>query len=158
MNYDLNTKEDRLNFIRRVNSLLKNKRKNVSLVDESNRTLSQNAYIHVLCRILAAQTGVTEEYAKQVYFKDLANPGLFNLVSKDALTGTMVKYSRSTRDLSVPEMRKAIYNFRTWAAENGFYLPEAVIADDGSMSFATDRDGSAYHQAVISTSKMEHYL
>lgn len=158
MNYDLNTKEERLSFIKRVNSLLKNRRSNVALVDESNRTLNQNAYIHILCRIMASQTGVTEEYAKQVYFKDLANPGLFSLVSKDSLTGKMIKYNRSTKDLSVPEMRKAIYNFRAWASENGFYLPDAHIEDDGSMTFASDQDRSAYHQAVIQTSKMEQYL
>lgn len=155
MNYDLTSKEDRKNFIRRANQLLKNKRGNVCLKDESNRTLKQNSYIHTLCRIMATQTGVSEAYAKQVYFKEIANPSVFVTVTKDKVTGKAVKYCRSTCDLSIPEMRKAIVNFRNWASENGYYLPSANIADDGTMTFTSDYDKMAYHQAVISTSKIE---
>ena len=158
MNYDLTTKESRLRFIRRCNALLKNQRTNVVLIDESNRTLNQNKYIHVLCRILAADIGVTEQYAKQVYFKSLANPQLFVTVSKDPLTGEMVKTIRSTCDLTIEEMRKAIDGFRRWAAENGYTLPEATLQDDGTMTFEDDNHKIAFHQAEIETSKMEEYL
>jgi len=158
MNYDLTIKEERKNFIKRANYLLKNQRVNVSLKDDSNRTLNQNSYIHVLCRILAAQTGVTEAYAKQVYLKDIACRDIFVTTTKDKVTGTMVKYYRSTSDLSIPEMRKTISMFREWASENGFSLPDATIADDGSMSFSSQSDSDAYHQAVIQTSKLEDYL
>ena len=153
MNYDLSLKKDRSLFIKRANNLLKNQRTNVALVDESNRTLNQNSYIHVLCRILAADTGVSEQYAKQVYFKELANPDIFISVSKDSITGKMVKFSRSTCELTLQEMRKAISNFRDWAADNGYYLPDANIADDGTVSFSTDDDKAAFHQAEIQTSR-----
>ena len=158
MNYDLTSKEDRKRFVQRANKLLESQRKNVSLVDESNRTLNQNSYIHILCRIMAAGTGVTEAYAKQVYFKELANPEIFVTMTKDPITGKMIKFTRSTCDLSIPEMRKAIQNFRDWAADNGYNLPDAQIADDGSMSFSTPADKSAFHQATIETSKLESYL
>lgn len=158
MNYDLSIQDERRSFIRRANALLKKQRGNVSLKDESNRTLNQNSYLHILCRILAAQTGVTEAYAKQVYLKELANPSLFVTVSKDKITGQTVRYYRSTSDLTIPEMRRAITDFRQWAYENGYYLPEAVIADDGSMTFASEHDKDAYHQALIQTSKLEQYL
>lgn len=156
MNYDLTIKEERNSFIKRANSLLKKQRVNVSLKDESERTLKQNSYIHVLCRIMATQIGVTEAYAKQVYFKDIANPDVFVTTTKDKVTGQMVKYYRSTCDLTIPEMRKAIAQFRTWASDNGYYLPEATIADDGTMSFTTQADADAYHQALIQTSKFEN--
>lgn len=158
MNYDLSIKEERRKFIARANKLLLKQKTNVSLQDESNRTLNQNSYIHVLCRIMASQTGVTEAYAKQVYFKDIANPDLLITVTKDSLTGQMVKYRKSTRDLTVPEMRKAITNFRNWASDNGYYLPSATINDDGSMNFDSEQDKQAYHQALIDTSKLENYL
>lgn len=158
MNYDLTNKDQRLRFIRRCNSLLRNQRNNVCLVDESGRTLSQNKYIHVLCRILAADVGVSEQYAKQVYFKTLANPGIFVTVSKDPLTGEVIKTIRSTCDLTVPEMRKAIIGFRLWAAENGYNLPDATLNDDGTMSFTTDADSIAFHQAEIETSKEDKFL
>ena len=158
MNYDLTIKDERRKFLRYANMLMRKQRSNVSLIDESNRTLNQNSYIHVLCRIMAEGTGTTEQYAKQVYFKELANKDIFVRITKDPLTNSMVKTIRSTCDLTISEMRKAIYNFRTWAAENGYDLPEANINDDGSMAFATAQDQQAYHQAIINTSKTEQYL
>ena len=144
MNYDLAQKDDRKRFVRYANSLLRNKRTNVCLLDESGRTLNQNSYIHVLCRILAMDIGVTESYAKQVYFKEIANRDIFITSTKDPLTGKFVTTTRSTCDLTIPEMRRAITQFRNWAAENGYYLPEANINDDGSMVFASDKDKDAF--------------
>ena len=155
MNYDLTNKENRKRFIARCNSLLKNQRNNVVLIDESNRTLNQNRYIHVLCRILAQDVGVTEEYAKQVYFKELANQSIFVTCTKDPLTGEMVKTTRSTCDLTIEEMRRAISGFIKWAAENGYILPEATLNDDGTMTFNDDQNNEAFHQAEIETSKDE---
>lgn len=158
MNYDLTDKEQRKKFVKYANSLLKNKRSLISLEDKSNRTPSQNCYLHVLCRIMAQETGTTEYYAKQVYFKELANNDLFVRVTKDPLTNNMVKTIRSTRDLTVTEMSKAIDTFIRWAAEQGYALPEAKINEDGSVTFSSDQDREAYHQAVIQTSKAEQYL
>ena len=153
MKYDLTVKEDRAHFVRYANRMLQKQRTCVSLYDESGRTLNQNSYIHVLCRILAQDIGVSEEYAKQVYFKDLANHDIFFTATKDEITGGLVTYIRSTADLKIPEMRKAISNFLSWAAENKYYLPEANVNDDGTMSFSTDKDRQAFHQAEILTSK-----
>lgn len=158
MNYDLSNKEDRKKFLRRANKLMKDQRSNVALTDETNRTLNQNSYIHVLCRILAAETGTTEHYAKQVYFKELANPGLFVRVTKDPLTNQMIKTIRSTCELSIPEMSKAITTFIHWAADQGYSLPEATLNDDGTMTFGSPLDNAAFHQALINTSKVESYL
>ena len=153
MNYDLTNKEQRKKFVKYANSLLKNKRTLVVLEDKSNRTLSQNCYIHVLCRILAQETGVTEYYAKQVYFKELANPDIFVHPTKDQLTGKMIRTVRSSADLSIQEMARAITKFRDWAAEQGYYLPEATLNDDGTMTFASEQDKDAFHQAELMTSK-----
>ena len=158
MNYDLTDKNNRLRFIRRCNALLKNQRTNVCLIDESNRTLNQNKYIHVLCRILAQDIGVTEQYAKQVYFKELANPDIFITCTKDPLTNEMVKITRSTCDLTINEMRRAIDRFIIWGADNGYELPEARLNDDGTMEFRTEHEKDMFHQAEIETSKAEEYL
>lgn len=158
MNYDLTNKEDRKRFVKRANILLKNQRANVALVDESNRTINQNSYIHVLCRIIACDTGVTERYAKQVYFKELANPELFVRVTKDPLTNEMVKILRSTCELSISEMSKAIDTFIRWAAEKGYAMPEATSQEDGTMVFSSADSRKAFDQAIIETSKDEQYL
>lgn len=158
MNYDLTKKDERRKFVQYANRLLAKERTNVRIVDESHRTLSQNCYIHVLCRILAVDIGVTEYYAKQVYFKECANKDLFVRITKDSITGEMVKIIRSTTELTIQEMRKAISNFRQWAFENGYYLPEANLNDDGTMSFASDVDKDAFHDADIKTSKLESVI
>ena len=158
MNYDLTIKEERAKFLRYANSLMRNQRNNVCLIDESNRTLNQNSYIHVLCRILAQDTGTSVEYAKQVYFKELANPDIFIHVTKDPITNQVQKFIRSTCELKVPEMSKAIDNFIIWAADNGYELPAASLNDDGSMEFKSDKDQQAFHQAEIMTSKSNNNI
>ena len=158
MNYDLTNKEDRKRFVRRANALLKSSRHNVALTDESARTLNQNSYIHILCRIMADGTGTTENYAKQVYFKELANRDIFVRVTKDPLTGEMIRTLRSTCDLTIQEMSKAIDGFILWAAEQGYSLPAATVNDDGTMTFNSQADKQAFHQAQIETSKHEQYL
>jgi hypothetical protein len=153
MNYDLTDKEQRKRFVKYANSLLKHQRTLVSLEDRSNRTLSQNCYLHVLCRILAQDTGTSEYYAKQVYFKELANPDIFLKVTKDPVTGKMINITRSSADLTIQEMSRAINNFIRWASENGYILPEADLQSDGTMEFRSMEDQDAFHQAEIETSK-----
>ena len=151
MDYDLSpgNPEGRKKFVRYANRLLEKGRNHVKLVDETDRTLNQNRYLHVLCRILANDIGVTEAYAKQVYMKTLACPDVFVTTTKDPITNELVKVVRSTCDLTIPEMRKVIKGFRDWAADNGYYLPDANINDDGTVSFASDQDKEAFHQASI---------
>lgn len=153
MNYDLSDKTWRKKFIKRANQLLRLQRTNVSLVDESNRTLNQNSYVHVLFRIVADYTGDSEEYVKQVHFKKLVNPDIFIAVTKDKITGQMTKYVRSSAEVSISEMARAITNFILWAAEHDIQLPEARLNEDGTMTFASERDKEAFHQAQLLTSK-----
>lgn len=161
MNYDLRDKQDRKRFLRYANMLMKNQRTNVKLVDESGRTLNQNSFAHVLIRIVASYTGETEYYAKQVYFKQMANPGIFSTVTKDMTTGKMMYILRSTTELSIPEMRMAIAGFKQWVLETfdgKLVLPEATIEDDGSVTFASDSDKNGFEKAEVDASKNEYNL
>ena len=155
MNYDLSQKEDRKKFLHRANMLLRKQRTNVALIDESKRTPNQNSYIHVLCRILAMDTGVSERYAKLVYFKELANPDIFVSVSKDPIAGKPIKFIRSSCDLTVPEMARAIDNFLRWAAEQGYELPQASLNEDGELVFASEEEKEKFHRAQLETSKLD---
>lgn len=158
MNYDLTNKFDRAKFVKYANMLLRKQRNNVILLDESNRTLNQNSYIHVLCRILASETGVTEYYAKTVYLKEMACPDIFISVTKDRTTGKMVRVVRSTTDLSIPEMRKAITRLREWALDINILLPDAEINDDGTVSFNSKEEEEGFVKAEIEASKNEFNL
>ena len=158
MNYDLRNKDDRKKFLRYANSLMKNQRRNVKLIDESGRTLNQNSYLHVLCRIMAMETGVTERYAKDVYFKGMANPDIFISEREDPITTTKMAYLKSTTELTVQEMSRAINNFRHWSEDNGYYLPEADIDDSGNVTFSSQDDKEKFEKAQIETSKLDQYL
>lgn len=153
MNYDLSIKSERDKFIKRANILLKNNRTFVTLSDNSHRTINQNSYIHVLCRILAFETGETEEYAKTIYFKQLCNPHIFCITRRDKITNKLYPIIRSCSDLSIREMQIAISNLLHWAAEHGYYLPEASIDKNGDIEFKSEKDKAAFHQAQIRLSK-----
>lgn len=155
MRYDLTDKKDRAKFVKRANGLLKNHKTTVMLTDESHRTVNQNSYLHVLCRILANETGVSEDYSKQVYFKRLANENIFVKVTNDRIAKKYIRILRSTSDLTVQEMSKAISSFLKWSSDNGYYLPKATLHDDGSLTFDSQKDSEAFHKALIETGREE---
>lgn len=158
MNYDLTNPLHRKQFAKRANDMLRKSCTNAVLIDESKRSIKQNNYLHVLCRILAIETGVTEDYSKQVYFKQLANPTLFIVEEEDKITGVKLQRLKSTAELTKEEMTRAINTFRRWSEENGYYLPEASPDEDGNMNFASEEDEQAYHQAELEASRLENYL
>ena len=124
MVYDLSKPLDREKFKLRVNHLFA-KGKQVELVEKTQRSLSQNAYLHCLLGILAIDQGVTIEYAKEFYYKRHVNRDLFVLTKKDKFLGD-IEVLRSSRDLTKEEMSKSIDKLRNWASsELGCYLPSA---------------------------------
>lgn len=155
MKYDLSNTYDRKRFVRRANQLLKKKAGLINLLDESGRTLNQNSYLHVLIRIMALETGVSESYAKQVYFKIMSNPDLFISEETDNLTGAKVQRLKSTSELKKDDTTKAINNFRHWAENNGYYLPEASLDETDHLVFKTKDDEDAFKKAEIETGKAE---
>lgn len=87
------------------------------------RSLSQNAYLHVIIGYFAAQTANTLEWVKREYYKKLVNPDTFIRTKEDRFMGS-VEYLRSSADLDTAEMTLSIDRFRNWsAAEAGIYLP-----------------------------------
>lgn len=158
MTYDLSNPLHRKLFVKRCNHLLKKNSGSVTLVDESKRTLNQNRYLHVIIRILAMETGVTESYAKDVYFKRLANPSLFVAEKEDNISGTKVQFLRSTASLTKEEMLRAINNFRRWSEDNGYYLPSADEDESGELKFSSETDEEAFKQAELETDRLGAYI
>lgn len=154
MIYDLNNPFHRKQFIRYANRLLKSRCRTAELRNEAKRTINQNSYLHVLLRIMATETGVTENYSKEVYFKQLANPDIFFVDTLDPVKNVTVRHLRSTSDLTIQEMSAAISNFRHWADDEGYYLPEADSDDDGNITFASPEDEATYIQADVETRRM----
>lgn len=122
MTYDLRNSLDRERFRTKALSLM-DKGAAVELTEKTGRTSNQNRYLHAILGVVAIDTGNTLDFTKQEYFKRLVNPDVFVVEIQDKLAGK-VSVLRSTRDLTVEEMRVAIDRFQRWAAENGIYIPE----------------------------------
>lgn len=97
----------------------------VELTEIVNRSLSQNAYLHVLIGIVAMTFGTSLEYAKSVYFKGVANKSIFTRSGTDKRTNQQYTRIRSSAELTKEEMSEAIDRFKKWAATEGVYLPNS---------------------------------
>ena len=93
---------------------------------KARRSLSQNAYLHLLLGYFASQTGNTLDWVKRQYYKKTCNPDIFIGEREDPLLGR-VRYIRSSRDLRTDEMSLSIERFKHWSlTEAGICLPDAT--------------------------------
>ena len=140
--YNLKKAVDKERFINRVKFLLDKQ----ALVDMTrifpNRSLNQNAYMHILFEYLASEIGVDMEYVKQKLFKIMVNRDMF--IKEVEFLGEREFYCRSSADLTVDKAVIAINRFKSWSAmELGITLPdnrndqlvEAFQAIDSSKEF-----------------------
>lgn len=123
MLYNLSNDLDRERAAVRWQSLV-SKGAMVDLTERRQRTLSQNAYLHLLLGVLAMEFGERMEYCKSVIFKRVVNPELFVQRVNDRFAGE-TEILRSSRDLTTEEMTTAIDRLKVWASQQGIYLPDA---------------------------------
>ena len=91
MRYDLQNELKRKNFSLAVKRAWdKNLVVDFSVVKQ--RTLDQNSYLHVALTYLARESGVSLEYAKQVYYKQIWNKDIFRRERFDPMLGKNVEY------------------------------------------------------------------
>lgn len=94
-------------------------------VKRQGRTLSQNAYLHVLIGFFALEYGCTADEVKVDFYKRKCNKDLYER-KKIAKNGQEIVTLRSSSELSTEDMALSITRFRNWAsAEAGIYLPSA---------------------------------
>ena len=116
----------------------------VEYARREQRTGNQNRYLHLVIGVVAMETGNDLQYAKEQYFKRLANPALFVRRTQDAIAGE-VEYLVSSRDLTTEQMSEAIDRFKRWAAENGIYIPD-------------QEDAARLQDIEIQMARMRRYL
>lgn len=88
-----------------------------------NRSLSQNAYLHLILSWFACETGYSLDEVKLEYFKKTCNRDLFER-KKLNKKGHEITYMRSSSELTTGEMTTAIERFRNYSsAQAGIYLP-----------------------------------
>lgn len=145
MIYDFGKQFDIERAKKRLDSLIE-RRAVVDITDKSRFTVSQNSYLHVCIGIVALETGVTLEYAKQKYFKRIANREMFYIGKfTDPVTGEECGKWRSTASLTKEEMTLALDRWRDWAARQGWYIP-------------TPEEHAAILQAKIEMEKNKRWL
>lgn len=131
MIYDLSNDHYRAKFRESVDKLLAEADAVVEMKKKSaKRSLSQNAYLHLLLGYFAAQYGCSRDEAKVDFYKRTCNRDLYERRRANR-QGVEVAYLRSSADLTKEELALSIDRFRNWsAAEAGIYLPSA---DDHRM-------------------------
>ena len=150
---------DRAGFIAYAQKLLNRHASLVELVDHSGKTPNQNAYLHVLMRIVASETGHTEEYVKQVYLKKYACPHIFRKTETNNDTGEIDTYYRSESSLSISEVWAVINDFIIWADETlDLKLPEASGDGNDNLVFASEQDRMAYEKAEIDVERASRFI
>lgn len=96
----------------------------VELRNITNRSLSQNNYLHLILGWFGASFGYSLAYVKQRFFKKECNEELFFVDRQNQKDNTPYTDIRSTADLTTAEMTLAIDRFRNFSANNNLYLPE----------------------------------
>ena len=94
------------------------------------RTLSQNAYLHVLFALWGAEYGYTIDESK--------------IVVKRVLNYTYEKNGQvfliHTSEMNTGELTEFIDRYRNWSASNGLYLPTADEIGDNYADYAFEID------------------
>ena len=125
MIYNLSVSHEKEQAVTRFKNLLDNGKKVELKVKHPKKSVSHNAYAHLLFSWFALEYGDTMEYIKQEIFKKLVNKELFKTEYVNEKTGEIRIAWRSFAELDSGEATIAIDKFRTWSSkEAGIYLPE----------------------------------
>ena len=132
MIYNLNNPLDDESFKLACNKLYAKRsssgqRSIVEMTEKGTRTLSQNAYLHVILRYFAAMYGCSEEDAKQDFFKEMVNPDVFLIGYRvDRLSGKTKPVLRHSAMVDKDVLKRCIDRFLVWSAQVAeIYLPRA---------------------------------
>ena len=115
MRYNLSIQQNALAAEQQLKHLIKKGAKIELTEKRSRRTLSQNAYLHLILSWWGLEYGYTLEESKQ-YFKELNED--YYYYKKKGKT-----FVRSTSGVDTKEMTVHIEKFRDWSVQNGLYLP-----------------------------------
>ncbi len=108
-------KKDALSFA--MSAINRKKMVEIKIV-RPRRSLSQNAYLHLIIGYFGSHFGYTMDEAKQVYKE--VNSNIYRYEKKGRV------FWRSSAELDKEEMAKSIDQFMQKSAENGCTLPPAT--------------------------------
>lgn len=125
MIYDLGNEIQKQQAITRFKYLLHKKKKIELTVKHPKKSVSHNAYAHLLFSWFAIEYGETIEHVKQIIFKRVVNPEIFKTEHINPKTGEIREDWKSFADIDSGQTTIAIDRFRNYSSkEAGIYLPE----------------------------------
>lgn len=125
MLFNLQNEYDVPKFKAYVNRLFQEKAVVEVKKKNGNRTMAQNAYLHLLIGYFATQYGCGADEAKVDFYKRKCNADLYQRTVVNRL-GVEITVLRSSTELTSSEMSLSIERFRNWSSsEAGIYLPSA---------------------------------
>lgn len=125
MIYNLSNNYEKQNAITRFKNLLENGKKVELKVKHPRKSISHNAYAHLIMSWFAVEYGESLEYVKQEIFKKVVNTEIFKTEFVNKKTGEIRTAWRSFAKLDSKETSIAIDRFRDYSSrEAGIYLPE----------------------------------
>lgn len=130
MKFNLANQKDKEDAVNYFNSILDSDCILEINKKRKTRTVSQNAYLHLLLTYVCYQIGESLSYFKQVIWKQIIAPEVFKDEYKNPLTGEVRENWKSSSDLDTKEMTMAINKLKHWSSmELGIYLPDANETD-----------------------------
>lgn len=148
MKLDLSKQYDRDKFDAYANKL-KDQGACVDLVKKRrSRTLSQNAYLHVIIGLVAKYVGDSDERMKK-YLKVGLLPSMFP-IQKINLFGKVIAEIRSTTDLDKEEMSICINKAIEWAESLGVHIPDLKYSEENIFSLEQELEKGQYYQRLTS--------
>lgn len=143
--YNLKNPYDRAKFKERTDAMMaaqdyvELKKKN------TQRSLAQNSYLHLLLGYFASEFGFTLDEVKIDFYKRKCNPDIF-VIERVNRRGQKVRTLRSSADLDKAEMTRSIERFRNWSsAECGLYLPSP---NEGEALFYAQQQVEMYQREI----------
>lgn len=107
--------------------------------------LKFRGYTHILYRYFAACYGETEDYVKEVIFKQWVNPETFKSTHINRKTGEVRERWKSTEEVGTAVMVQCVEKFKNWSIrEVGILLPEAENKDAINSAIEEIRLNQAY--------------
>lgn len=118
MKYNLDKEQDLIAAFDYLAKLAEGKKVVEITRKDPNRSLPQNAYLHLIVGAFGSHFGYTLDEAKEIYKE--VNHDLYLYEKKGRA------FKKSSRDLTTAEMSKSIDRFREKSAEQGYELPLAT--------------------------------
>jgi len=123
MIYDLSSKIDLAEAIERLDFLIKNERIVELKEVRAIRSNQQNRYLHLIFKMIAAETGYDAETVKQDIVKRIVCKEIF-LKEVTGKSGKTIESYRSTSELDSKEMTDVIERIRDYFSVNlDMYIP-----------------------------------